>query len=477
MSSWGRCAASPPASRPRPWCPTTCSWRGRPHHERAVREEAPTVAPAAGGHRLPGAGGAILAWRFLSDTLVVSAPKCGDKHGQWRVPGNSGVMMRWTENALGGVTLKVDSAVEGNGAVLFADVREKFTWDKSNFLVTNCVGLPRYQVEENIVRTSDEQDVQHPVVWARRGEGDRRGAFFYKYVIRSMNGTKLATTQMLKPATGEVNISLIDAETDDVTDVVATATRRGAWEQRQELGGVHQRPPRLAHHVPGVQGRAEERPGDHAGHSRGGGGDHHSDGGAYRQEFIGENGIPNTGKWHMYWSFGKSILLIFVVIIVTFWRGVGPYRSRRACSTRRSRTTPSSASRAAYCRGTALGSACRSCTRRGTEAMRCMPLRAGRGATASRCVPGEPAVMGRRAERRTLGPQAARSGALSREPRPRPPPSPPPPPPPPPPRACLVWAPSPPRRRAALAARAGRRARPLQPERGEEATGTEDLYN
>jgi len=40
---------------------------------------------------------------------------------------------------------------------------------------------------------------------------------------------------------------------------------------------------------------------------------------AYRQEFIGENGIPNIGKWHMYWSFGKSMLLIFAVVIATFW--------------------------------------------------------------------------------------------------------------------------------------------------------------
>jgi len=249
----------------------------------------------------------------LSDTLVVSAPKCGDKHGQWRVPGNSGVMMRWTENALGGVTLKVDSAVEGNGAVLFADVREKFTWDKSNFLVTNCVGLPRYQVEENIVRMNKMSSIQSSGLDGARVTGE---AFFYKYVIRSMNGTKLATTQMLKPATGEVNISLIDAETDDVTDVVATATRRGAWEQRQWVECTND-PRDWLITFPAYRGEQKNalvtmqdiRVAAAATITLM----------AYRQEFIGENGIPNTGKWHMYWSFGKSILLIFVVIIVTFW--------------------------------------------------------------------------------------------------------------------------------------------------------------
>lgn len=247
----------------------------------------------------------------LSGSLAVSAPKCGDKHGQWRVPGSGGASMRWTENALGGMTLKVDSAVEGNGAVLFADVREKFTWDKSNFLVTNCIGLPRYQIEESIVRMNKMSNVQSEAGVLRSGE-----AFYYQYIIRSMNGTKLATTQMLKPATGQVNISLFDNELADVSDVVATATRRGAWEQRQWAECTNEPrdwlitfPPYKGEQKNTLVTMQDIRVAAAATITLM----------AYRQEFIGDNGIPNTGKWHMYWSFGKSILLILAVVIVTFW--------------------------------------------------------------------------------------------------------------------------------------------------------------
>lgn len=250
----------------------------------------------------------------LSDTLAVSAPRCGDKHGQWRIPGNSGVMMRWAENALGGLTLKVDSAVEGQGAVLFADVREKFTWDKSNFLVTNCIGLPRYQVEENIVRMNK----MTPGSTGSGLDGVRvtGEAFFYKYIIRSMTGKKIATTQMLKPATGQVNISLFDADTADITDVVATATRRGAWEQKQWSECTNEPrdwlitfPPYLGEQKDALATMQDIRVAAAATITLM----------AYRQEFIGENGIPTIGKWHMYWSFGKSMLLIFAVVIATFW--------------------------------------------------------------------------------------------------------------------------------------------------------------
>jgi len=252
---------------------------------------------------------------ILSASVAVSAPRCGDKHGQWHYPGSDRVMMRWSENALGGVTLKVDSAVEGNGSVLFADVREKFTWDTSNFLVTNCLGLPMYQMEEYVIRMNKmSKNAQSTAfdqgVTLRSGE-----AFYYKYVIRNMNGTNIASTQLLKPATSKVDISMFDPETEEFTDVIATATRRGLWEQRQWTECTNERREWLITYPNVTLSRAalatvqDLRVASAAAITLM----------AYRQEFIGENGIPNTGKWRFYWSFGKSVVLIAAFIFATFW--------------------------------------------------------------------------------------------------------------------------------------------------------------
>lgn len=254
---------------------------------------------------------------ILAGSLAVSAPRCGDKHGQWHYPGSDRVIMRWSENALGGVTLKVDSAVEGNGSVLFADVREKFTWDSSKFMVTNCLGLPMYQIEEYIIRMNKMSKNSQSTAFDQ-GASLRSGeAFFYKYVIRSMNGTNIASTQLLKPATSKVNISLFDPETEEFgTDVVATGTRRGLWEQRQWTECTNEARewlityPILNQSTKAALATVQDlRVAAAATITLM----------AYRQEYIGENGIPNTGKWRFYWSFGKSVVLICAFIFATFW--------------------------------------------------------------------------------------------------------------------------------------------------------------
>lgn len=171
---------------------------------------------------------------FFSDTIDISAPKCDQTMGSWTDPTTQRSLLRWTPSSGGGgMRFGVDSAVHGNGSITYAEISEKMGWKGTSFSIFNCLGLMRWTVEEEIMRVANmgvgtsSTLQEHDVSLA--GE-----AYFYKYTIKSSNGTAVASTNLFRSGTSQVNVTLgeYDYEQIGAGSLVAVAQKKGYWKSQ-----------------------------------------------------------------------------------------------------------------------------------------------------------------------------------------------------------------------------------------------------
>lgn len=165
---------------------------------------------------------------MMGKSLFITAPRCDSSMGSWSDPDTGRPVMRWRDEA-GGIFLGVDSSVGGPGSARFANIQEEFTVRQYLFSISNCLGLTRHRIEENIILVNSMGE--HAQSTSRDHDLTAVGqAFFYQYKVRFPNGTLLAQTNMYRTAANQINFTL--GITGREGDVVSIATRVGHWSRQ-----------------------------------------------------------------------------------------------------------------------------------------------------------------------------------------------------------------------------------------------------
>eukprot|EP00929_Paragymnodinium_shiwhaense_P120133 TRINITY_DN92021_c0_g1_i1.p1 TRINITY_DN92021_c0_g1~~TRINITY_DN92021_c0_g1_i1.p1 ORF type:complete len:473 (-),score=116.91 TRINITY_DN92021_c0_g1_i1:41-1459(-) len=165
---------------------------------------------------------------MFSDAVDISAPKCDQTFGDWIEPSSQRRILRWQPNTGGGMRFGVDSAINGNGSVTYAEIDEQLTWKGTSFNLYNCLKMMRWTIDEEITRVASmgrgTQSTMQEHDKAFNGQ-----AYFYKYTIRAANGSAVAATNLFRAGAAYVNVTLSGSEEQGEGALVAMAHKKGNW--------------------------------------------------------------------------------------------------------------------------------------------------------------------------------------------------------------------------------------------------------
>jgi len=166
---------------------------------------------------------------MFTHSIGISAPRCGDSLGEWFDLGTKRNILRWSPNNDGGVRFGVDSVVSGKGGVTYASFDQEFTLKGNQFKLLNCLKFMRWTVEEEVVKVHStghgvRSSIQEHDIFKNTV------GFFYRYTIRTANGTAVAQTDLYRKDYKKINVTMIGDE-DLAGPLLATATKIGHWNQ------------------------------------------------------------------------------------------------------------------------------------------------------------------------------------------------------------------------------------------------------
>jgi len=167
---------------------------------------------------------------MFKDSITVSAPRCGETFGEWTDPETQRTILRWKPATAGGVYFGVDSVVDGNGSVMYANFDQTFALNGIEFQLTNCKQTTRYTVEETIMKV-DHIGVGITSSVQAHDVSRTKQAFFYKYTIRHVNGSAVAETSMYRMNQNQINVTMFRGGEFADGPLLATANKQGTWTQ------------------------------------------------------------------------------------------------------------------------------------------------------------------------------------------------------------------------------------------------------
>jgi len=270
---------------------------------------------------------------LFSSAVMIEAPKCSETLGTWQVPNTDRTILRWREDGKGGLFMGVDSKVTGPGSVEFARIAELFTLNKYTFALSNCMGVVRYNLDEQIVRVNHMAPHAESTMFEHDISRSHE-AFFYKYIISFPNGTNVAETGLYRLDHGALNFTAVMPEGTPSGIVLATARRVGSWRRgawrdctRNKRGWRLDFPSTGNYTIDTVATVQDLRVVATAAMTLL----------AFREEGTSSDGFQHQGQGYLYWSLVKSALLVFLVAfsLAVFWLFIASRnldrRLRRLC--------------------------------------------------------------------------------------------------------------------------------------------------
>lgn len=245
---------------------------------------------------------------LFSSAVMIQAPKCTETLGTWQVPNTDRTILRWREDGKGGLFMGVDSKVTGPGSVEFARIAEVFTLNKYTFALSNCMGVVRYNLDEQIIRVNHMAPHAESTMFEHDISRSKE-AFFYKYIISFPNGTTVAETGLYRLDHAALNFTAVTPEGAPSGVVLAAARRVGSWKRAGWRECTHNK-----------RGWRVDFPGT---------GNFTLDTVAtvqdlrvvataamtllaFREEGTTQDGFQHQGQGYLYWSLVKSALLVFL---------------------------------------------------------------------------------------------------------------------------------------------------------------------
>jgi len=165
----------------------------------------------------------------FGDMVYINGPKCG-RPGTWTDPSTGRVLARFFRDYEGLLSINVDSAVHGNGSVSFATMGLQLEATKAtHFQLKNCLGVPRYEVEERITKVMSMGSGSSTMV--AHDNSALGTAFFQSWLLRHANGSVVGGAPMVRVGQSQVSYmhSLDDAGEYLEGGMYANATRHGGW--------------------------------------------------------------------------------------------------------------------------------------------------------------------------------------------------------------------------------------------------------
>jgi len=247
---------------------------------------------------------------MFSDQIRVHGPRCSSSMGDWTDPLGNRTVMRWSNNG-GSLSFGVDSVVTGSGSVNFATLQESFSMSSWFFELRNCMGMMRYNIEEQIIR-AEHVSVRGRSSAVAHDESHNGHTILYRYIIRHPNGTTAAKTETFRMGQDMINISVAPGDNEATGAVVASAARVGHW-ARSEWRECEGAPRGWALSFPLAARELEA-------------GSTVQDLRvasavlitlmAFRDEQAGDDGFQHVGQGAMYYSVVRTAGLLFLALIV-----------------------------------------------------------------------------------------------------------------------------------------------------------------
>mmetsp|Transcript_71243 Transcript_71243/g.133245 ORF Transcript_71243/g.133245 Transcript_71243/m.133245 type:complete len:447 (-) Transcript_71243:21-1361(-) len=165
----------------------------------------------------------------FGDMVYINGPKCGQP-GTWTAPSTGRVLARFERLMDGSLAINVDSAVSGNGSVEYAFMAASLEATKaSHFHLKNCMGVPRYEIEERITKVQSMGAGSSTML--QHDSSALGTAFFETWLLRHANGSVVGGSPMVRVGQNQVIYTRsLDDEGESLTGgMYANATRHGGW--------------------------------------------------------------------------------------------------------------------------------------------------------------------------------------------------------------------------------------------------------
>jgi len=172
---------------------------------------------------------------LFEKNLSVRAATCGATMGNWIDPSvmNPRTVLRWYPLPASGIFMGVDSSMTGPGSVKFAEITQELTLTGYSFVMKNCLGITRWQLEENVYKVDSMGQVSSTL--ELHDVTTNSAAYFLKYVIRWPTGVIAAESNLFRMMTNQVNFTeftVVDGRPYNTGKVIAVVTRQGMWTQK-----------------------------------------------------------------------------------------------------------------------------------------------------------------------------------------------------------------------------------------------------
>jgi hypothetical protein len=166
---------------------------------------------------------------LFESSLTITAASCNEPMGQWIDPSNPlniRTVLRWKPFDMGGVYFGVDSALTGIGSALFAEFKQLVTWTGYKFALTNCLGVERFEVQEEVFKIDSMGNVESTNEMSDIAANGNQ--YFLKYNVYNPVGALVSQSNLFQVGANQVNFTKV--ENGYATgQLIAVATRIGNW--------------------------------------------------------------------------------------------------------------------------------------------------------------------------------------------------------------------------------------------------------
>jgi hypothetical protein len=165
---------------------------------------------------------------FESD-LTISAAHCNETMGQWWSPNptNPRTVLRWKPADMSGIEFGVDSALTGPGSAEFAMMKQLITWTGYRFELNNCLGVERWQVQEEVFKIDSMGNVDSTNEISDIAYNGNQ--YFLKYHIYSPAGALVSESNLFRMDSNQINFTQVK-DGYSTGQLLAVAKRVGNWE-------------------------------------------------------------------------------------------------------------------------------------------------------------------------------------------------------------------------------------------------------
>lgn len=165
---------------------------------------------------------------LFESNLTIYGPHCNESMGYWWDPNpiNPRTILRWKPADMSGVEFGVDSALTGPGSALFAFFKQLITLTGYRFQLTNCLGVERWEVQEEVFKIDSMGNVDSTIETSDIAANGNQ--YFLKYHLYSPTGKKVSTTNLYRMDANQINFTQV-VDGYSTGKLLAVAKRVGNW--------------------------------------------------------------------------------------------------------------------------------------------------------------------------------------------------------------------------------------------------------